>query len=109
VQGDDQEVKEGYVAQEEPVEESVERVEQPAQQEQDVTIDTDTVLASPPQQQQEVFPKSHKFHWLDPLENDEELTRYMAEFHAHPMEMDRKSGAVESPLTFSTLNNFRQY
>jgi len=94
--GEDQEVKKGSVEQEEPVEESVEQVEEPAQQEQDVTVDTYTVLASIPQQQQEVLPKSRKIHQLDSLENDEERARYMAEFHARPMEMDRKSGAVAS-------------
>jgi hypothetical protein len=47
--------------------------------------------------QQQVSPRptqqaSRKIH-TDSLENEQERARYMAEFHARPMEMDRKSGA----------------
>jgi hypothetical protein len=39
-------------------------------------------------------PKSRKVHSTDTLENEEERARYMREFHARPMEMDRRSGAT---------------
>jgi hypothetical protein len=39
-------------------------------------------------------PKSRTVHSTDTLENEEERARYMREFHARPMEMDRRSGAT---------------
>ena len=44
------------------------------------------VESSPPQQ-------SRKVH-IDTLQDQQERARYMAEFHDHPMEKDRRSGAV---------------
>jgi ATP-dependent helicase YprA (DUF1998 family) len=39
--------------------------------------------------------KSRKVH-IDTLQDEQERARYMAEFHARPMEMDRRSGAVST-------------
>jgi hypothetical protein len=50
-----------------------------------------TSCISKPQSRQ---PKSRKVHSTDTLENEEERARYMREFHARPMEMDRRSGAT---------------
>jgi ATP-dependent RNA helicase DDX31/DBP7 len=38
--------------------------------------------------------KSRKVHSSSLLENEQERARYMREFHARPMEMDRRSGAI---------------
>lgn len=83
--------------QDEPGKETGAPLNEPAQHDDD--DQQDTVIASPPQHQpqQPAKPPSRKIH-ADSFQNEEERARYMREFHARPMEMDRRSGASSTIL-----------